>query len=307
MGVASVEQMLWWKFPAVCPYCMRNPHDPRTCKTTAGAKELDWSQLERVGHENRRQLPLSLKAWHEMFVNIYQPNFQSSGFERVFARFTEELGELAEAVRVFPVAPGYFLSEAADVFAWLMHLQELLVQSRTVSIDLDEAFFDAYPDRCLDCKGQVCKCPPILRTTLGRIAHEAPTSHSSFADGGALLTVDKAMSLFGPGGQTITLFGEEFDLSILRELRVGVEELLTASLKLQNESVEHRRALIDALDQLRDQVMAQRLTDEDIDAVAQAIAALPPTGKNTLINFLSGVSSGVWAAIFVQAVERIHT
>jgi NTP pyrophosphatase (non-canonical NTP hydrolase) len=35
-------------------------------------------------------------------------------------RLSEELGELAEAIRVLPVAPQYFVSEAPDVFAWLM-------------------------------------------------------------------------------------------------------------------------------------------------------------------------------------------
>ena len=57
-----------------------------------------------------------------MFGDIY-PASQTEDYKMTFARFTEELGELGEALRVSPVAPGYFLSEASDVFAWLMHLQ----------------------------------------------------------------------------------------------------------------------------------------------------------------------------------------
>jgi hypothetical protein len=38
---------------------------------------------------------------------------------------TEELGETA-ALRIFPAAPAYFLSEAADVFARLMHVQNIV-------------------------------------------------------------------------------------------------------------------------------------------------------------------------------------
>jgi NTP pyrophosphatase (non-canonical NTP hydrolase) len=60
-----------------------------------------------------------------MFLSIYKTGHKPE-FESTFARLTEELGELAEAVRVFPAAPGYFLSEAADVYAWLMNIQNNL-------------------------------------------------------------------------------------------------------------------------------------------------------------------------------------
>ena len=60
-----------------------------------------------------------------MFAEIY-PVTAVEVYPATIGRFTEELGELAEALRAAPVAPGYFLSEGADVFAWLMHLQNLI-------------------------------------------------------------------------------------------------------------------------------------------------------------------------------------
>ena len=54
----------------------------------------------------------------------------------------------------------------------------------------------AYPDRCDICDNVVCTCPPILPSTLGRIAHDVPGHRASFSEGGALLPIDEAMELF---------------------------------------------------------------------------------------------------------------
>jgi transposase InsO family protein/NTP pyrophosphatase (non-canonical NTP hydrolase) len=91
------------------------------------------------------------------------------------ARFTEERGELAETIRVFPLAPGYFLSEAADVFAWLCHLFNKWAFENKVQVPgiyLDSLFEESYPGGCSECGSALCACPPILHSTLGRIAGE---------------------------------------------------------------------------------------------------------------------------------------
>src|SRR6185312_3782831 len=104
--------------------------------------------------------------WQTMFAALY-PAQQTEDFGPSFARLTEELGELAESIRVFAAAPGYLLSEAADVFAWLMHIQNILEQRQRVpraerGCALEAEFARAYPDRCLDCGEGACACPPIL-------------------------------------------------------------------------------------------------------------------------------------------------
>jgi hypothetical protein len=42
-----------------------------------------------------------------MFASIY-PASDTEQYPATFGRFAEEMGETAEAIRVFPVAPGYF-------------------------------------------------------------------------------------------------------------------------------------------------------------------------------------------------------
>ncbi len=137
-----------------------------------------------------------------MFAGIY-PVQQVEDYPATFARLCEELGELAEAVRVFPAVPGYFLSEASDVFAWLMHVQNLIEHENEVprfnrGQQLEVALCRGYPDVCLDCNTAPCKCPPILSSTIGRIAHEVPGSRAGFGDSGSFATVDKLMTMFQP-------------------------------------------------------------------------------------------------------------
>jgi hypothetical protein len=220
-GVRSVEQMLWWKFPFACTYCResrclgdecaRRKHD----EAARGLAVPNWDELEARGHEIEKgprregalllKRPRTLAEWCDMFGVLY-PVTQTESYPPTFGRFTEELGELAEALRVFPVAPGYFLSEAADVFAWLMHLQQL-VERKTPLAErgrvLEAAFASAYGNGCADCGAEVCACPPILPSTLGRIAHEVPEGRASFSAGGALLSTADAMGLFAPGAKVI--------------------------------------------------------------------------------------------------------
>lgn len=203
VGVKSVADMLWAKFPYVCTYCLQSPHDPDECtEKKIAALGPDWEALRRIGDDKIDKRPIRLGDWQRMFSAIY-PAQQTEEYGSTLARLTEELGELAEALRVFPAAPGYFLSESADVFAWLMHFQNLIDQKKgTPKVErgkgLETAFCMAYPDRCLDCGGNTCMCPPILEATVGRIAHEVPAGRGSFDIGGSFMTIDKARALFQP-------------------------------------------------------------------------------------------------------------
>jgi NTP pyrophosphatase (non-canonical NTP hydrolase) len=199
LGVKSVEDMLWDKFPGVCPYCQRPKHDPDECREMKNQNlGPNWQRLAEIGKENQR--PGRLGAWQAMFSSIY-PSDQVESVGATFARLTEELGELAEAVRVFTAEPGYFLSEAADVFAWLMHVQNALDSEKQIpkkdrGSGLEASMCRAYPDSCTDCGQRVCSCPPILASTIGRIAHEVPAARGTFESSGRFFTPDKTRKLF---------------------------------------------------------------------------------------------------------------
>ncbi len=201
LGVRSVESMLWDKFPGVCPYCLSVPHDPDICtEHKAAAGGPPWSQLAVTGQRAMNEKPRRLREWQVMFSRIYAAQ-QTEDFGPSFARLAEELGELSEAVRVFRAEPGYVLSEAADVFAWLMHIQNIVDSKAQVTSSrrgeaLESAFAKAYPDGCTACGKRQCSCPPILPSTVGRIAHEVPAGRSTYADDGRFMSPDKASKYF---------------------------------------------------------------------------------------------------------------
>jgi NTP pyrophosphatase (non-canonical NTP hydrolase) len=203
LGVKSVADLLWGKFPFVCPYCLRESHAPDDCSRRKRlAKGPDWVQLDEIGRRNRERMPKTLAAWQRMFAGIYQPS-TTDDISKIFAKLTEEVGELAESIRVFPAEPGYFLSEAADVFAWLMKINTLADEEADIPADqrgdgLQEEFASSYPGRCVDCNSAICTCPPILATTVGRIAHEVPGERSSYSERGSFMTAAQASHLFGP-------------------------------------------------------------------------------------------------------------
>jgi pyrimidine deaminase RibD-like protein/NTP pyrophosphatase (non-canonical NTP hydrolase) len=178
VGVQSPERMLWAKFPAVCPYCLSAPHDPDVCldvKRAQGGPR--WDELADIGRD--LSPPGRLGDWQTMFAKVY-PVQQTDEYGLTFARLAEELGELAEAVRVFRNQPGYFLSEASDVFAWFMKIQNLYdvkagISHRDRGKSLETTFATSYPDSCTECGARRCRCPDILPSTVGRIGHEDPT------------------------------------------------------------------------------------------------------------------------------------
>lgn len=201
LGVTSVEELLWLKFPAACPYCQREEHDSTICaKKKKDNPDPSWKELKALGRKKNR--PSSLGDWQRMFRIVYKP-YHKADFEATFARLAEELGELAEAVRVFPAAPGYFLSEAADVFAWLMNIQNNIDfrderPEEEYGRLLEESFCMAYPDYCTGCTRQRCVCPPILKSTIGRITHELPDDPDLFDFNSLFVSADKAKTVFRP-------------------------------------------------------------------------------------------------------------
>jgi pyrimidine deaminase RibD-like protein/NTP pyrophosphatase (non-canonical NTP hydrolase) len=199
VGIKSVEAVLWDKFPRVCPYCQKLPHDPDVCaEQKAAGRGPNWDMLSSLG--KAREVPSRLREWQRMFSTIY-PAQQTEEYGPSFARLAEELGELAEAVRIFRSEPGYFLSEAADVFAWLMHIQNIVDSRKNVKVDarghaLEVAMSKAYPNGCKDCGKRICVCPAILPSTIGRIAHEVPANRGAFDSMGRFMTPERTSAFF---------------------------------------------------------------------------------------------------------------
>ena len=173
--VASVEDLIFRKFPYACPYCRFRTHDDEACKTVRGTTAtVDHEALTALHTANLEQRPGSLNEWQRMFKTIY-PRQADGGYARSTLGLFEEVGEMAEALRVFDRYPKYFAGEAADVFSYLMGIanEHALNTARSGGVfSFYDAFIQRYPGLCTQCGNQVCVCPTIPEATVGRMAKE---------------------------------------------------------------------------------------------------------------------------------------
>jgi len=175
--VSSVENLIFRKFPYVCPYCRTCPHNDRNCKTTLGTKRtVDHAAVLEKHTKNSGRRPRGLNEWQQMFADIYPRDVNSLGTGRSTVGLLEELGELAEAVRVFDKHPKYFAGEAADVFSYIMgianeHRIKLQLDGKQ-DFNFEAEFLRRYPGLCLQCGHEVCSCPRVPESTVGRMAKE---------------------------------------------------------------------------------------------------------------------------------------
>lgn len=120
----------------------------------------------------------------------------------------EEIGEFAEAIRVFDRHPKYFAGEAADVFSYIMGIaNEFVVREKTrnpgYKFSLEKEFIFRYPGLCKHCGFQVCVCPTIPDATVGRMSKELP--------------VDNFQKLFSLVPKKLEKKAEEISASILNK------------------------------------------------------------------------------------------
>src|SRR5262249_6046412 len=175
--VSSLEDLIFRKYPFACPYCRECPHKDLICKTTKGTKQtVDDKALRAKHEENIHHRPRGLNEWQKMFDKIYPRDVSGLGGGRSTLGLLEEVGELAEAVRVFCKHPKFFAGEAADVFSYIMGIanehQLKLQMDGKAEFDFEAEFLRRYPGLCLQCGHEVCVCPTVPDSTVGRMAKE---------------------------------------------------------------------------------------------------------------------------------------
>jgi len=207
LRVRSVEELVFRKYPYVCPYCRLAPHEDAPCKRARGTtRTVDHQALRRCYDANQTLRPRSLSQWQAMFQKIYPRDLDDRG--RSMIGLFEEVGELAEAVRVFEQHPKYFAGEAADVFSYLMGIANE-ISVRMAQDDqpflLDDEFIKRYPGLCPQCGSQICICPPVPEGTVGRLSKE--------------LSVGSMEELFNPDPTAFATEGRRVAATVLE--RVG--------------------------------------------------------------------------------------
>lgn len=93
---------------------------------------------------------MHIHEFQQMIREIYFHRDSERGMEKTFLWFTEEVGELAEALRKGDQEA--MEEEFADVLAWLASLANL------AGIDLENAAWKKYPNKCPYCGKKPCEC-----------------------------------------------------------------------------------------------------------------------------------------------------
>ncbi|MGX7744675.1 CHAT domain-containing protein [Rhodopseudomonas parapalustris] len=174
MRVRSVEELVFRKFPGVCPYCRLAPHKEVDCKLVRGTNPtVNHQEVENFYKRNWTNRPKTLDGWQEMFQQIYPRSLEEHG--RSTIGLLEELGELSEAVRVFERHPKYFLGEAADTFSYIMGIANehtMRLAQEGLSFSFSKEFVARFPGLCIQCGSKTCVCPAVPEATVGRMAKE---------------------------------------------------------------------------------------------------------------------------------------
>ena len=308
VGVRSVEDLLWSKFPYACAYCMKCPHVSSECQEIKRKNPTpNWMALHDRGLKETGRRPATIRDWQRMFAEIY-PTQQTENYDTVFGRFTEELGELAEAVRVFQIGSAYFVSEAADVFAWLMHLANLIEEKSEIPIaehgrGFEKTFCELYPDRCKDCNNPICTCPPILPSTLGRIAHEGPDDTSSGI--GLFLPPAQSMARFGLSAKPVVIGDQRIDIGPEMSDTIG-QSIRTVIALLTSAKIRQRtmRRLSVIFQQIAFAASMHRLSGERVDDLSRAIRHLPENERQEVVRILKEIPESLWINAIRNFAER---
>ncbi len=235
-----------------------------------------------------------------MFNDIY-PRDASTDHENNVHRLTEELGELCEAVRTLSVAPEYFVSEAPDVFAWLMGFanQFDFDNRESTGVPLERQMIDQYPSECRKCRRQICKCPPIHPDTLGRIAKEAPLG---VAVGGRLFSLQESIQLFKKSAEEIEVAGRTIyaDENEMKSIRNDIQQVLSLLEKQTDWQVEVIVGVAAALGGMERLAAQGELTQRTIDDLRSTLEAMPSEKRTVLVGFLNNLAaSGTFQALAV--------
>ncbi|HJX07976.1 MAG TPA: MazG nucleotide pyrophosphohydrolase domain-containing protein [Actinomycetota bacterium] len=92
---------------------------------------------------------MNLRDLQNTMRDVYGERDAARGVDATFRWFTEEVGELAKAIRSGD--PAELAHETSDVLAWLASLAEQL------GVDLDAAM-SRFADGCPKCGASPCRC-----------------------------------------------------------------------------------------------------------------------------------------------------
>tara|TARA_Y100000385_G_scaffold281441_1_gene334243 strand:+ start:244 stop:618 length:375 start_codon:yes stop_codon:yes gene_type:complete len=117
--------------------------------TEFGSGIIVSSEFYRTQKLSRRTM--TLREFQQLIRNMYHDKDAARGVEGTFMWLTEEIGELATALRSGSAEEQSL--EFADVLAWLVTI------ANVADIDLEQAVAKKYGQGCPGCGQTLCTCP----------------------------------------------------------------------------------------------------------------------------------------------------
>ncbi len=148
--IFEVEEVLWYKFPGICPYCGAERNCD--CEGRKNQVRIPESVVQRYRDNGTR--PETMADWQAMFKRIYGMANALNGYDFAIARLPEEIKEMIECILPEIEDRQKLMKELADIGARIFALTSLL------EIPLQEAFLARYPGRCPNCQKSKCACNP---------------------------------------------------------------------------------------------------------------------------------------------------
>jgi NTP pyrophosphatase (non-canonical NTP hydrolase) len=323
LNVRSVEELIYRKYPGVCPYCRAAPHNEAECKLVKGTEAtVDHAALRQKYRENASDRPVTLDDWREMFARIYPRQVADAHSGRSVVGLFEELGELAEAVRVYQRYPKYLAGEAADVFSYLMALAtEYSLQEDIAGrpkFSLHTEYLRRYPGICRQCGYHVCICPPLPAATIGRMAKELDlddselifVAHSEDSSERAARVAERAVAELG-GYRTLLSLDSDFPFDrgdanrSLVNLCLRVSEVMEESDAAAAESLRSAAIRIASFESAPGTVPHESLVAEAMAAVRNVPGAVEAIETNPPLSVIAEeggrLNTGRWRVLFASA------
>lgn len=310
MRIASVSDLLWLKFPGTCPYCLLTPHSAEACLSAKRESSAPrWDRLFEIGIASLSRKPSTIVDWQQMFSSIY-PSGDNESEGVIFARLSEEMGELAEAIRVANAAPQYFVSEAADVFAWLMKVQNMLDYRAGPTVRTGDQISDwiqtAYGLGCQDCGQMICVCPPMSEQSMGRIGEPLPERIYKLFET-SYVSAHELEQLIVREPLRITVAGTSFEMTpeIIERMEATMRDALRVIEVLRTSDAAAALMLQDIQQQLMWLSDGQRMNAAQFEILAEAIAGLEPNLRGRLLAIFEASTVGLFTNGLSEAVRAL--
>ena len=95
---------------------------------------------------------MKVSEFQDLMRKLYFHQDSQRGVKGTYIWLVEELGELASLIKEQDVNKEKAADEIADIIAWTCSVANLL------DINIEEALFNKYPNKCKKCNSIPCKC-----------------------------------------------------------------------------------------------------------------------------------------------------